>query len=330
MNDQLAQQLEELGGGAGAQSQNSQTSEWSDLTSDGTEGYDFTAPDERFRRLLTNPAGATEEAKGPAMGASRSLSALDGEPLAEQPSADETKPDGGVTKKNRDHDARGEDSPLDVFAKEERVVGSELTTPGLSPRVGAQGEPRKQRQHEPVVEHRSEAERADSQETADRQAVTGLDPDESPHKSAQRSTVPGAELDAWKKIPGFSELPWMVQVQLRVLAKERRQRTTEDVHSLLPNLKESQFFVERGFDDQSMLKILASASYQTVEAGDWVFKAGDPGDRFYLILHGSVSVMKRSLEYLERKRNLREIKKKILEAVRILDGLLERQGGGGE
>ena len=129
--------------------------------------------------------------------------------------------------------------------------------------------------------------------------------------------------EAYKRILGFADLPYMVQVQLRVLAKERKHRTQEDMNSLLPNLKENKFFKERGFDEASLLKILYNASFETVTGGDVVFREHDIGDKFYLILHGSVGVFKANPKYKTLKRDMRKTKKRILNFITKLDDLLE-------
>ena len=114
----------------------------------------------------------------------------------------------------------------------------------------------------------------------------------------------------------------MTQVQLRVLSKSRKQRTPEDINSLLPSLKTNHFFKERDFDEESMLKILANASFETVEEGQYVFKRGEIGDKFYLVLHGSVGVHIQNPQWKLLKREKRTLKRKILDNVKKLDDLL--------
>ena len=94
---------------------------------------------------------------------------------------------------------------------------------------------------------------------------------------------------------------------------------------LKANQKRTSFFIERGFDDASLLRILANASFEAVPSGTTVFKEGDKGDKFYIILHGSVGVMKPNLAYHNTKRKMRRVKKRIVDYITRLDQLLENK-----
>ena len=94
---------------------------------------------------------------------------------------------------------------------------------------------------------------------------------------------------------------------------------------LKANQKKTSFFVERGFDDASLLRILANASFEAMPEGAIVFKEHDKGEKFYIILHGSVSVMKPNQKFHDSKRRMRKLKRRIVDYITRLDGLLEKK-----
>ena len=56
-----------------------------------------------------------------------------------------------------------------------------------------------------------------------------------------------------------------------------------------------------------------------------VFKEGDKGDKFYIILHGTVGVMKPNQKYLDTRRRMRKVKKRIVDYTTRLDSLVENK-----
>ena len=91
---------------------------------------------------------------------------------------------------------------------------------------------------------------------------------------------------------------------------------------LKANQKKTSFFIERGFDDASLLRILTNASFEAMPSGTTVFREGDKGEKFYIILHGSVGIMKPNLAYQTTKRKMRRVKKRIVDYITRLDELL--------
>jgi CRP-like cAMP-binding protein len=70
-----------------------------------------------------------------------------------------------------------------------------------------------------------------------------------------------------------------------------------------------------GIDDKTMTKIMASAEFHFEPKGRWVFKEGDDGNLFYLLIHGYCQVLKRNAKYLESRRAFREDIKLMNESV---------------
>jgi CRP-like cAMP-binding protein len=68
------------------------------------------------------------------------------------------------------------------------------------------------------------------------------------------------------------------------------------------------FFKKRNYDDRTMLDIIGTSSHEEFKKGTILFKAGSIGDKFYLILHGKVSVNIPRKSYKELKRHLQKVK----------------------
>jgi CRP-like cAMP-binding protein len=61
--------------------------------------------------------------------------------------------------------------------------------------------------------------------------------------------------------------------------------------SLVPYIREIEFFKERDVKEEDFLDIVQCLKYQKINAGDNVFDYGTYGDKFYIIIHGSVQVL---------------------------------------
>ena len=85
----------------------------------------------------------------------------------------------------------------------------------------------------------------------------------------------------------------MKRVQIRtILKKAPKQRTEEDLDLLMEVLREIEFFRSKPELTYGDLRELAQTfSYEVAEADQTLFKEGDPAEKFYLILEGSVSVV---------------------------------------
>lgn len=59
----------------------------------------------------------------------------------------------------------------------------------------------------------------------------------------------------------------------------------------MPLLKEFSFFKDRHMmSKRDLSEISNHLKYEFLEAGDTIFKQGDPGDQFYIIMKGQVQV----------------------------------------
>ena len=66
-------------------------------------------------------------------------------------------------------------------------------------------------------------------------------------------------------------------------------RNTEEMLRLLPLFRECEFFKKSAMDDRLLLEVISTSRHEFAEKGKIIFRYGDKGDKFYLILHGSVS-----------------------------------------
>ena len=57
-----------------------------------------------------------------------------------------------------------------------------------------------------------------------------------------------------------------------------------------------------------MIEIIGSSNHEEFKKGEKIFKFGDVGDKFYLILHGKVSINLPRKAYKDMKRQLSNIK----------------------
>ncbi len=59
---------------------------------------------------------------------------------------------------------------------------------------------------------------------------------------------------------------------------------------LVPLIKTIQFFKEREIKDQDFIDIVSCLTYEYFSPGDFVFHFNTQGEKFYIILEGSVGV----------------------------------------
>ena len=55
--------------------------------------------------------------------------------------------------------------------------------------------------------------------------------------------------------------------------------------------KQIEFFKTKVSDEKTLSQIVAHAEFIHVPKGKWIFREGDRGDLFYLVLHGSCAVV---------------------------------------
>jgi CRP-like cAMP-binding protein len=70
---------------------------------------------------------------------------------------------------------------------------------------------------------------------------------------------------------------------------------------LLPTFKNIEFFKDRGIEDRTILDVIATSSYEFIRKNQIVFKQGEKGEKFYLVMYGKVAIKGPTEEYGEAK-----------------------------
>ncbi|CDW89498.1 UNKNOWN [Stylonychia lemnae] len=82
-----------------------------------------------------------------------------------------------------------------------------------------------------------------------------------------------------------------LQMIIQILKKNPEFRNDKDLSVLAPMLREIKFFKEREIQDHHLIDLCLELKYEQIESGSFVFKQGDYGDKFYIILKGKVAVL---------------------------------------
>jgi hypothetical protein len=75
---------------------------------------------------------------------------------------------------------------------------------------------------------------------------------------------------------------------IQILKKNPEYRTEKDLTLIEPLIKEIKFFKDREIHGQHLQEICMELKYEHMNRGDFVFRQGDYGDKFYIILKGKV------------------------------------------
>lgn len=84
--------------------------------------------------------------------------------------------------------------------------------------------------------------------------------------------------------------PPEVQEQLKVFAQDPDQRSYDDIKKLVPFLKDLQAFKDIEIDDTELIRLIYSISLFYYPDGAVLFRAGDIGDCFFIVLTGGIDV----------------------------------------
>lgn len=95
-----------------------------------------------------------------------------------------------------------------------------------------------------------------------------------------------------------------------VLKKPPEFRNEKDLTNLAPVIKEIQFFKSRNIEGTHLNDICNELRYEYFYPGEFVFKQGDYGDRFYVILKGKVQVLINNPNNNDKKKK-KVVKKKV-------------------
>ncbi|CAJ1390172.1 unnamed protein product [Effrenium voratum] len=82
--------------------------------------------------------------------------------------------------------------------------------------------------------------------------------------------------------------------QLHILRKAPHRRTPEDVQAFAASLSRTKFFQDLG--DNEQMQVCQHLKLEGAPRDTTLFKQGDPGDKFYLILCGSVGIFIKDVE----------------------------------
>jgi len=77
---------------------------------------------------------------------------------------------------------------------------------------------------------------------------------------------------------------------LQILKKPSDQRSDKDLQVMLPIIREIAFFKNKNIQGQDLVQICQEMKHAHYREGEAVFKQGEYGDKFYIILRGEVSV----------------------------------------
>ena len=71
---------------------------------------------------------------------------------------------------------------------------------------------------------------------------------------------------------------------ISILKKNPELRTERDLNTLLPLIKQVEFFKKKKIRQEHIVEICSELRYHSVTAGEFVFKQNDYGDSFFIIL----------------------------------------------
>lgn len=62
------------------------------------------------------------------------------------------------------------------------------------------------------------------------------------------------------------------------------------MQKIMPLIRENRFFKSKNIAGSDLLQVCQELQYEFFRRGEFVFKAGDYGEKFYVILEGEVAV----------------------------------------
>ena len=95
------------------------------------------------------------------------------------------------------------------------------------------------------------------------------------------------------------------------MKKNPEYRTEKDLLNLAPLIKEIQFFKQRNIEGNHLNDICLELRHEFLPAGEFVFRQGDYGDRFYVILSGQVQVLINNPKNKDKRKQAKKHKKEI-------------------
>jgi hypothetical protein len=95
---------------------------------------------------------------------------------------------------------------------------------------------------------------------------------------------------------------------ISILKKNPEARTDKNLDTLVPIVREIEFFRLNQIDAHNMVDVCTELKYELISGGEFVFYQGDYGDKFYVILKGKVQVLVNNNEYIKQKKSGRSKK----------------------
>ncbi len=89
---------------------------------------------------------------------------------------------------------------------------------------------------------------------------------------------------------------------ISILKKNPEARTDKNLDTLVPIVREIEFFRVNQIDAHHMVDVCTELKYELIHRGEFVFYQGDYGDKFYVILKGKVQVLINNNEYIKHKK----------------------------
>lgn len=99
--------------------------------------------------------------------------------------------------------------------------------------------------------------------------------------------------------------------------KHSEERNEKDLMVMVPLVKEIDFFKKKNIQGQDLVQICQELKHEFYREGEAVFKQGEYGDKFYVILKGEVGV------------KIPDPKRRLEQAQKQQQAAANNQGGGG-
>jgi CRP-like cAMP-binding protein len=99
---------------------------------------------------------------------------------------------------------------------------------------------------------------------------------------------------------------------VQILKKNPELRNEKDLNFLVPIIREIEVFKNSHIQTHHLVDVCQELRYEIMYPGEFVFHQGDYGDKFYVVLKGSVQVLVNNPDYKRSDSSLsfKPIKKK--------------------
>eukprot|EP00347_Sterkiella_histriomuscorum_P007045 403350459 len=105
---------------------------------------------------------------------------------------------------------------------------------------------------------------------------------------------------------------------IQTLIKQSKKRTTEDLETLIPIIQKIQFFKEREIKQENYRLIVESLTYENHSVNTAICEQGEQGDKFYIIIDGTVGVRVFNKEHEAKRKEIYLLKNKMNKQRKVL------------